>query len=316
MGVLLTIESLTVAFEVAHPVVRDVSLSVSEGETLALVGESGSGKSVTAQTLLGLNPTAKVLSGKICFREHNLLTLDKKRRRSLCGRTMGYVFQDPYTALNPTMKIGKQVTEGMCYHLGFSRSQAYQDAVSLLRQLEFSDPERILNSYPHALSGGMRQRIVLAIALACSPELLIADEPTTALDPTVRSEILSLLIKLQQKRQMSLILITHDLAIVPHLANRVAVMYAGQLVETGTVKQVWSSPQHPYTQALLEGNLTLNQDKSLPLKTIKGQIPSHKDLPAGCPFHPRCPYKQGKCLTNPPESAIRCWFPLRGAHAR
>jgi len=313
---LLEIDQLTLAFEDLIPAIREVTFSVDEGERVALVGESGSGKSVTAQTVLQLNPAVHVLSGSIRYANCDLLNCSKKELQRIRGREIGFVFQDPFTALNPTMKVGKQIIEGMRRHLLLTRHSACEEAVELLEQLEFKHPREVMEKYPFELSGGMRQRILLAIAVASQPKLLIADEPTTALDVSVQLEILRLLKKLSVRRKMGLLLITHDLTIIPNLCDKVVVMYAGEVVETGDVKTLWESPQHPYTQALLRAIPTLEQDKKKPLSVIPGNPPLLNQLPKGCCFQSRCSQAFSKCAETHPsfENGVRCWKAMEATH--
>lgn len=251
---LLQVNNLSVSFKKASssiPIIHGINFHLHKGESLALVGGSGSGKSVTAQAIMRLlDPSAKI-SGDILFEEKNLLAKKENEMQKIRGKKMGMVFQDPMTSLNPTMKIGTQLTEAIRFHEKISYSESRQKSLQLLKELEISDPEMRFNAYPFQLSGGMRQRVMIGIALSCNPQLLIADEPTTALDVTVQAQILSLIRVFQQKNQMSLLLITHDLGIVAGMCDRIIVMCGGQIVETGTTEQIFENPQHPHTQTLL-----------------------------------------------------------------
>jgi oligopeptide transport system ATP-binding protein len=283
--------------------VRGVSFDLRRGETLAIVGESGSGKTVTAKSLLRLLPEAntRIKSGEAIFEGQDILKLSEQQMQKIRGSKIAMVFQDPMTSLDPTMKIGRQITESLKKHLDLSGRRARERAVELLTLVGIPNPEDRVKQYPHQFSGGMRQRVVIAIALACDPQILIADEPTTALDVTIQAQILELLRELQEKLGMSVILITHDLGVVAHTAHRVAVMYAGKVVETGTLREVFYNPQMPYTWGLLASIPLPTADRSQDLIPIPGSPPDMADPPKGCPFTPRCPYAMRICAEEMPE---------------
>jgi oligopeptide transport system ATP-binding protein len=283
--------------------VRDVSFDLRRGETLAIVGESGSGKSVTAKSIMRLLPEANTLikGGEILFEGEDILKLSEKRMQDIRGPKIAMVFQDPMTSLDPTMRIGRQITESLKEHLGLSGQRAKERAVELLTLVGIPNPEDRIKQYPHQFSGGMRQRVVIAIALACDPQILIADEPTTALDVTIQAQILELLRELQEQLGMSVILITHDLGVVAHTAHRVAVMYAGKIIETGTLREIFYNPQMPYTWGLLSSIPLPTADRSQELIPIPGSPPDMLDPPKGCPFTPRCPYAMRICAEEMPE---------------
>lgn len=268
--------------------IRDVSFHLDKGETLAIVGESGSGKSVTTKAIIGLLANnAKVVGGEINFNGQDILKKSEKEMQSVRGKEISMIFQDPMTSLDPTMKIGQQIAEPLMKHKGMSKKDAWAKALDMLKAVGITNAEKRINDYPHQFSGGMRQRIVIAIALVCDPEILIADEPTTALDVTVQAQILDLMKEMQAKVKTSIIFITHDLGVVAGMADRVAVMYAGELLEYGTVDEVFYNPQHPYTWGLLNSMPTLASDK---LESIPGTPPDLLDPPKGDPFAPRNPY--------------------------
>jgi len=294
---LLTIERLTTVFDLPPgpvPAVNDVSFHVKAGETLCLVGESGSGKSVTALSIMRLvQRPGRIARGKILFKGRDLLTLDERAMQKVRGAEIGLVFQEPMTALNPVFTIGNQIEETLAVH-GIARGAAAREkAIALLDAVSMPEPARRVREYPHQLSGGLRQRALVALALACNPSLLIADEPTTALDVTIQAQILDLLRDLQKRFQLALLLITHDLGVVAEMADRVAVMYTGRLVEEAPVRELFRDPRHPYTRGLLA---------SIPggapgsrLQAIQGTVPPLGSLPPGCPFSPRCPYRFEPC---------------------
>jgi oligopeptide transport system ATP-binding protein len=297
--------------------VRDVSFDLRRGETLAIVGESGSGKSVTAKSIMRLLPEANTLikGGEILFEEQDILKLSEQQMQKIRGSKIAMVFQDPMTSLDPTMKIERQITESLKIHLGLSGQRARERAVELLTLVGISNPEDRIKQYPHQFSGGMRQRVVIAVALACDPQILIADEPTTALDVTIQAQILELLRELQERLGMSVILITHDLGVVAHTAHRVAVMYAGKVVETGTLREIFYDPQMPYTWGLLASIPLPTADRGQELIPIPGSPPDMLDPPKGCPFTARCPYSMRVCAdevpeytTFSPEHKAACWL--------
>jgi oligopeptide transport system ATP-binding protein len=303
---LLEVRDLRVSFSTYAgevQAVRGVSFDLRRGDTLAIVGESGSGKSVTAKSIMRLLPEANTMikGGEILFEGQDLLKLSQKRMQDIRGPKIAMVFQDPMTSLDPTMKIGRQITESLKEHLGLSGQRARERAIELLTLVGIPNPEERVKQYPHQFSGGMRQRVVIAIALACDPQILIADEPSTALDVTIQAQILELLRELQEQLGMSVILITHDLGVVAHTAHRVAVMYAGKVVETGTLREIFYNPQMPYTWGLLASIPLPTADRSQELIPIPGSPPDMHDPPKGCPFTPRCPYAMRICAEEMPE---------------
>jgi oligopeptide transport system ATP-binding protein len=303
---LLEVRDLQVSFSTYAgevQAVRGVSFDLRRGETLAIVGESGSGKSVTAKSIMHLLPPANTMikGGEILFEGQDILKLSEKRMQDIRGPKIAMVFQDPMTSLDPTMRVGRQITESLKEHLGLSTQRAKERAVELLTLVGIPHPEDRSRQYPHQFSGGMRQRVVIAIALACDPQILIADEPTTALDVTIQAQILELLRELQEQLGMSVILITHDLGVVAHTAHRVAVMYAGKIVETGTLREIFYNPQMPYTWGLLSSIPLPTADRSQELIPIPGSPPDMHDPPKGCPFTPRCPYAMRICAEEMPE---------------
>jgi oligopeptide/dipeptide ABC transporter ATP-binding protein len=320
MSPILTVRDLQVSFRTDDGVVHavdGVSFEVSPGEVVAVVGESGSGKSVTAQTLLGLTraPNAKI-TGSVMFQGADLVELPDDQFRSVRGEHIAMVFQDPMTSLNPVYRVGDQIAEMIRAHREVSKSEALSRAVELLRSVGIPNPERRVRDYPHEFSGGMRQRVMIAMALALGPELLIADEPTTALDVTIQAQILRLLENLNRDRNLSVVLITHDLGVVAEMADRVVVMYAGQIVEDATLDEIFYNPQHPYTWGLLGSIARLDEPRPDRLTQIAGQPPSLLNPPTGCRFAARCKYAFDKC-TQPPalEARIgdaahldRCWL--------
>jgi peptide/nickel transport system ATP-binding protein/oligopeptide transport system ATP-binding protein len=290
---LLELRNLNVAFETNHgdvQPVRDVSFSIYPGQTVAVVGESGCGKSVTAMSILRLipSPPGKVLSGEVRFGGRDLLQLSEREMRSVRGKEIAMIFQEPMTSLNPVYTVGDQIVEAVTLHQGVNASRAYKIAEDALHDVGIADPKRRLQSYPHEMSGGMRQRVMIAMALSCQPKLLIADEPTTALDVTIQAQILELLRKLQRDRNMAIMLITHDLGVVAENADVVAVMYASRVVEYATVEELFDHPKHPYTEGLFRSIPKLGADVER-LDTISGTVPNPARFPSGCKFHPRCP---------------------------
>ena len=283
--------------------VRGASFDLRQGETLAIVGESGSGKSVAAKSIMGLNPAGntRVKGGEILFEGQNLLKLPERRMQEVRGSKIAMVFQDPMTSLDPTMRVGRQITESLRKHLGMSGRRANERAVELLKLVGIPSPEERVRQYPHQFSGGMRQRVVIAIALSCNPQVLIADEPTTALDVTIQAQILDLLRELQERIGTSIVLITHDLGVVANIAQRVAVMYSGRIVEMGTAREVFYNPQMPYTWGLLASIPLPTANRSQELIPIGGSPPDALDPPKGCPFTARCPYAMRVCAEEMPE---------------
>jgi len=281
--------------------VDDISLEVSKGETLGVVGESGSGKTVTAQSILRIVPSpGKIVNGTIEFEGKNLLELAEKQMQRIRGKEIAYVPQDPTTTLDPVYRVGEQLSEVIMRHHHISKRDALAKATDLLRNVEIPDPEIRINQYPHELSGGTKQRIAIARALAGDPALILADEPTTALDVTIQAQILDLLKELKNRLNVAMVLITHDMGIVADVCDRVTVLYAGQVCESGTVEQVFEKPKHPYTQALLTSvpNLALRREK---LSVIPGNVPNLIEPPSGCRFNPRCQYAQQICVDKVPE---------------
>ncbi len=300
---LLQIDNLSVTFgkgERAFCAVDNVSLQVNQGQVLAVVGESGSGKSVTMMALMGLLPaSATIQADTLQFDGQNLQTLSAKAKRKIIGKDISMIFQDAMTSLNPSFTVETQISEVLRAHLGLKGAAARQRVLELLDLVEIPDAKNRLKVYPHQLSGGMSQRVMIAMAIACEPQLLIADEPTTALDVTVQAQIMALLAKLQREKQMAMILITHDLGLVAENARDVAVMYAGQVVETNRVPHIFQQPCHPYTEALLAAIPELSVGCRR-LHSLPGVVPSQYDRPTGCLLSPRCPYVEARCHTPPP----------------
>ncbi len=319
---LLEVTDLSTSFRTPRGLVRavaNVSLALERGKTLGVVGESGSGKSVLSRSIMGLLPTRNVeRSGSVRFEGNELLGLSAKDMRAFWGTEMAMIFQDPMTALNPVVKIGRQITESLIYHLEMDKDLARDTALALLRSVGIPEPQRRLNEYPHQLSGGMRQRVVIAIALACGPKLLFADEPTTALDVTVQAQILNLLADQQRERFMAMVLVTHDLGVVAGRADEIAVMYAGQIVEKAPTRDLFAAVRMPYTEALLKSIPKLDQPSHSRLEAIAGRPPDLVSPPPGCKFAPRCPYAQERCWNEEPpliESETpghhyKCWYPV------
>ncbi len=302
MPPLLEIDDLAVAFRTERGEVEalsGVSLSVNEGESFGVVGESGSGKSLTALAVLGLvpQPSGRIARGRVRF---NGQELDQAAKARLRGRDIAMIFQEPMSALNPVFSVGEQVAEGLRVHEKLSRRAALDRAEQLLRRVGIPEPRRRLAQYPHELSGGMRQRVMIAAALACRPRLLIADEPTTALDVTIQAQILALLAELRRETGLAVLLITHDLGVIAQVVSRVAVMYAGRVVETGPVARVFEAPAHPYTEALLRSIPALNTEAAR-LPAIPGSVPVPSAWPAGCRFHPRCAHAEAACTLALPD---------------
>ncbi|MDG9927707.1 MULTISPECIES: ABC transporter ATP-binding protein [unclassified Pseudomonas] len=315
---LLEIRNLSVRFGGADavPVVDGLDLSVERGEVLAIVGESGSGKSVTMMALMGLvDAPGIVRADRLRFDGHDMLALKGRQRRKVVGKDLAMVFQDPMTALNPSYTIGFQIEEVLRQHLGLRGKAARARALQLLERVEIPAAASRLDAYPHQLSGGMSQRVAIAMAIAAEPRLLIADEPTTALDVTIQAQIMALLLDLQLSEGMGLVLITHDLAVVAETAQRVCVMYAGQAVEIGRVPALFDAPTHPYTEALLQAIPEHNLGAER-LATLPGIVPGRYDRPDGCLLSPRCPYAQPRCHEQRPalephaRGAVRCFYPL------
>ncbi|SFR60173.1 peptide/nickel transport system ATP-binding protein/oligopeptide transport system ATP-binding protein [Marinobacter daqiaonensis] len=313
---LLQVENLHTVFRQgrrAINAVNGVSFSVGRGETLAIVGESGSGKSVTAMSLLRLipSPPGEIIDGDVYFDGRNLLDMSEDELRSVRGNEIAMIFQEPMTSLNPVLSVRQQLAEPMRVHRKVKEENIEARCLDLLRQVRIPDPEARLDAYPHQFSGGMRQRVMIAMALACEPRLLIADEPTTALDVTVQAQILELLKDLTRQHGSSMILITHDLGVVARYADRINVMYAGQIVESGTALEIFENPRHPYTLGLIASMPRLDAEEKARLKPIEGQPPDLGNPPAGCAFHPRCPFAKPQCREQDPPLE-----PYRGNHLK
>src|SRR3954470_23389922 len=311
---MLTIENLTVRYRTSGGEIEalsSITLAVARGSTLALVGESGSGKSTVALAAIGLlPPEARVPSGRILFDGEDILTMGAQARRALRGSRIGLVFQDPFSVLNPSLRIGEQVGEGLVHHRGFSPQRAFARAIELLHEVGIANPAAVAKAYPHELSGGMRQRALIAGALAAEPELLILDEPTTALDVTIEAQILDLLTDLQARRGLTMLFISHNLGVVRRVADEVAVLYAGQVVEAGATERVLQAPVHPYTKGLLAAIPRLS-DRKPRLASIPGRLPDLRAPPADCRFRPRCPFAVAASalpqeLREVGDRAVRC----------
>lgn len=282
--------------------VRGVNIEIKSGEILGIVGESGSGKSVLMKSVIGILPeNAKIDSGEVNFEEKNILNLSSREMRKIKGKEIAMIFQDPMTALNPLKKIGDHIIEVLVRHKGVNKKIARKMAIDVLKDVGIPMPEKRIDQYPHEFSGGMRQRVLIAMALACDPKLLIADEPTTALDVTIQAQILELLKSLKDKNNMSIILITHDLGVVASLCNRIAVMYGGLIMEEGTTEEIFYFSKHPYTKALLNSIPKVQGDEKVRLEPIKGSAPSLLNPPKGCPFAERCGFAKPECVNKIPE---------------
>ena len=318
---LLRIRNLTVEFATASGAFRavdSVDQDIGNGEILAIVGESGSGKSVSMLAVMGLLPwTAKITADEVSFDGQDLLNMDPRARRRIIGKDLAMIFQEPMSSLNPCFTVGWQIKEALRFHLKMDRKARHARAVELFEQVGIPDPEKRLSAFPHQLSGGMNQRVMIAMAIACKPKLLIADEPTTALDVTIQAQILDLLASLRDETGMGLVLITHDMGVVAETAERVSVQYAGQKVEEQPVADLFNTPHHPYTAALLDALPERATARLLP--TIPGVVPGQFDRPAGCLFSPRCKFADAKCKITPPPPLgadlghARCFYPLNTA---
>ncbi|HYB04872.1 MAG TPA: ABC transporter ATP-binding protein [Nitrososphaerales archaeon] len=317
--ILLSVEDLSVKFYLSSgtiSAVNHLSFSVRKGTNFGIVGESGSGKSVTALTIMRLVaiPPAKVDSGRIVFDGEDLLKKSPDEMRSVRGKRIAMIYQDPMTSLNPVLRVGFQIAESVMVHEKVPRKEAYEKAIQLMHAVGIPEPEKRARAFPHQFSGGMRQRIMIAMALSTDPEILIADEPTTALDVITQAQILSLMKSLQRQRNMTVILITHDLGIVAEFCEEVLVMYAGAGMEHGTTSEIFSNPKHPYTKGLLQSITRVDRDISR-LKSIPGEIPNLMSPPGGCRFHPRCTFVFPKCMTDEPKEFVlsggrfsKCWL--------
>src|SRR5688500_12809413 len=322
MPALLSVENLATQFSTSSGLVRavdGVTWDVQEGETVALVGESGCGKSVSALSVMRLvsEPTGRIVSGRIMFKGRDLLTLSDEEMRRVRGREIGMIFQEPMTSLNPVLTIGRQLTEGLEIHLGMTRDAARTRAIELLGMVGIPDPARRLRQYPHQFSGGMRQRMMIAMALACNPSLVLADEPTTALDVTIQAQILELMRDLSRRLGVAMLIITHNLGVVARYADRVNVMYAGRIIEQAAAGEIYANPRHPYTLGLLRSVPRLDEPRRARLDPIQGQPPDLTRLPPGCAFAPRCAYRVERCSEIPPLEEVvaghtsACWEAMR-----
>ncbi|MBN1470090.1 MAG: ABC transporter ATP-binding protein [Fusobacteriaceae bacterium] len=318
---ILDVKNLHVYFDTYAGVVkaiRDVSFHVKKGEALAIVGESGSGKSVTVQTVMKLipMPPGRIAGGEILFKDRDIAKMNEAEMRKIRGGEIGMIFQDPMTSLNPTMTVGNQIAEGIMTHQKVSKREAREKALELLKSVNIPNAEERINAYPHQFSGGMRQRVVIAIALACNPDLLIADEPTTALDVTVQAQILDLMNEIKDRMNTAIILITHDLGVVADIAERVIVMYGGEIMEEASVVEIFKNPKHPYTWGLINSIPRLDIDReSEKLSSIEGTPPDLFNPPIGCPFAPRCEYAMDICKKEKPgmkksseNHLVSCWL--------
>ncbi len=321
-GPLLEVNNLKTQFFTQDGVVKavdGVSFYLMPGETLGIVGESGCGKSITALSLMRLipSPPGKITDGKILFQGDNLLDMNDEEVRNIRGNRIAMIFQDPMTSLNPVLTVNRQISEAVMLHLGLSKAEARERSVELLQMVGIPNAEDRINQYPHQFSGGMRQRVMIAMALSCNPDLIIADEPTTALDVTIQAQILELLKKIQEERGTAVIMITHDLGVVAGMTDRVNVMYAGHIVETADTGELFANPRHPYTLGLLNSIPRLDEQERGRLKPIRGLPPDLIDLPNMCPFAPRCDYAEETCFQQNPnlrgvvgEHKIACWFDI------
>lgn len=321
---LLSVDRLKTYFYTSDgviPAVDDVSFKVNKGEILGIVGESGCGKSVTALSIMRLvPPPGRIVSGEVFFDGRDLLKLSNDEIRNIRGDRIAMVFQDPMTSLNPVFTIGAQIAEILRTHKGLKRSGAFKRAESLLQRVGIPDPPRRISEYPHQLSGGMRQRVMIAMAMACEPALIIADEPTTALDVTIQAQILRLLKSLTESLDTALILISHDLGVIAEMADNVAIMYAGKIVEYATTEELFASPLHPYTMGLLESIPRFEGNRDRRLRAINGVVPKLSELPEGCEFNPRCKYVIEQCQREKPRLVdaggghlVRCWVDVEGS---
>lgn len=305
MSNILEVKNLSVAFQYsgkAVPVTKDVSFSIADGEILGVVGESGSGKSVTAKTVMRLlpSPPSSVLSGEIILDHHRVLDMNEKQMQQIRGNSVAMIFQEPMTSLNPVFTCGDQLVEAIRKHQQVTKKEARSLAEDMLDQVGIPLPAQRMKAYPHELSGGMRQRVMIAMALSCNPKLLIADEPTTALDPTIQAQIIDLILKLQQERNMAVLYITHDLGVVAETCQRVVVMYAGMVMEVAGIDELFHHPMHPYTMGLMKAMPKMGEKRDR-LYDIRGMVPHITQMPEGCRFHTRCPYACEDCRTACPD---------------
>lgn len=321
---LLSVDNLTVEFKTDKGTVRainGVNFKVMPGETVAIVGESGCGKSVSSLSIMGLvpSPPGKIVDGSITFKGRELVGLNEKEYRKIRGNEISMIFQEPMTALNPVLKISTQMVDVICLHNKVSKKEAKKQAIDMLRTVGIPSPEERIDQYPHELSGGMRQRVMIAMALSCGPDLLLADEPTTALDVTIQAQVMDEMIRLQKEFNMAVILVTHDLGVVAESCQRVVVMYCGQIIEEGPVEEIFANPKHPYTKGLLE-SIPVVRDQKIPrLPTIKGVVPDLLHLPDGCRFADRCDKVSEQCHQSIPQLSgdvfhrVACFSPNGGA---
>ncbi|WP_040205734.1 ABC transporter ATP-binding protein [Neobacillus jeddahensis] len=321
---LLEVKNIVTEFRTADgqlPAVRDVSFSLQKGETLCIVGESGCGKSITSLSVIGLLPSnGKITNGEVLYEGSPIHNLSPEKMRQIRGNKISMIFQEPMTALNPVLTIGFQLREPLMLHHKLSKGEATKQGIELLKQVGIPYPEKRMNQYPHELSGGMRQRVMIAIALSCNPGLLIADEPTTALDVTIQAQILDLINDLKSKLNMGVMMITHDMGVVAEVADRVMVMYAGKKVEEGDVEEIFNNPKHPYTIGLLNSVPNVD-DPDFELEPIPGSLPSLSEQITGCRFHARCKFATDKCRSHEPAvfqvsdtHKVSCWLEEEGVH--
>lgn len=317
--IILQVKNLTTEFHTLFgkvQAVRNVSFDVKKSETIGIVGESGCGKSVTGLSIIKLipSPPGKIVNGEVIFKNESIFSMNQARLNHIRGNCISMIFQDPISSLNPVLTIKTQMMESILYHTKKKKLEAYNDCIELLNQVKIRSPKRVLGQYPHQLSGGMRQRIMIAIALSCDPEILIADEPTTSLDVTVQAQIMELMREMQNKKKTSIILITHNLAVVAGMCERVLVFYAGKIVEDSPTDELYKTPLHPYTEGLLKAIPNLKSSSDIPLQTISGSPPDLISPPPGCTFHPRCDRAMNICANQEPpllfqgKRSVACWL--------